>query len=48
MVGSKASHIHTVYTMHKAMPKDKSQLLVIDGVGDVLTEAVRALLIPLP
>jgi len=39
VVGSKASHIHTVYTMHKAMPKDKSQLLVIDGVGDVLTEA---------
>lgn len=39
VVGGKASHLHTTYTMHKAMPKDKATLLVVDGVGDILSEA---------
>lgn len=40
VVGSKASHIHTVYTMHQAMNREKTTLLVVDGVGDVMSEAV--------
>ncbi|VDP17335.1 unnamed protein product [Soboliphyme baturini] len=43
VVGSKASHIHTVYTMHQAMSKRNTTLLVVDGIGDVLTEAPKKL-----
>lgn len=41
VVGSKASHLHTVYTMHQAMSKSNTTLLVVDDVGDAMSEAVR-------
>lgn len=41
VVGAKASQLNTVYTMHQAMSKTNTTLLVVDDVGDVLTEAVR-------
>lgn len=37
--GSKASHLHTVYTTHKSMNKKKTTLLVVDNVADVMVEA---------
>lgn len=40
MSGSKASHLHTVYTTHKSMNKKKTTLLVVDNVADVMVEAV--------
>ena len=40
VTGAKASHIHTVHTMHKALPKATTQLLKIERVGDVIVEAV--------
>ncbi len=40
VTGAKASNLHTVYTMHKSMPKKKMTLLVVDNVGDVMAEAV--------
>lgn len=43
VVGSKASHLHTVYTMHQAMNREKTTLLVVDGVGDVMSEAADKL-----
>uniref|UniRef100_A0A5S6QP33 AB hydrolase-1 domain-containing protein n=1 Tax=Trichuris muris TaxID=70415 RepID=A0A5S6QP33_TRIMR len=39
VVGSKASHLHTIYTMHQSMSKYNSTLLVVDDIGDVLTES---------
>lgn len=39
VVGSKASHVHTVRTMHAAMNKTSTNLLVVDEVGDVISEA---------
>ena len=38
--GSKAQHLHTVYTTHKSMNKKKTTLLVVDNVSDVMQEAV--------
>ncbi|KRX52961.1 Uncharacterized protein T02_8218 [Trichinella nativa] len=43
VVGSRASHLHTVYTMHQSMSKLKSTLLVVDDVGDVISEAPEKL-----
>lgn len=43
VVGSKAQHMHTVRTMHAAMNKTGSSLLVVDNVGDVLSEAPQRL-----
>lgn len=40
VAGSLASHLHTVRTMANHMNKTKSTLVLIDGVGDVLMEAV--------
>ena len=40
VAGSLASHLHTVHTMANHMDKTKSTLVIIDGVGDVLLEAV--------
>ncbi|PAV58137.1 hypothetical protein WR25_11771 [Diploscapter pachys] len=37
--GSKAQHLHTVYTTHKSMNKKKTTLLVVDNVSDVMQEA---------
>ncbi|EYC39056.1 hypothetical protein Y032_0679g1461 [Ancylostoma ceylanicum] len=37
--GSKASHLHTVYTTQKSMNRRKTTLLVVDNVADVLQEA---------
>jgi hypothetical protein len=37
--GSKASHMHTVNTMHSAMSKSGSSLLIVDNVGDAVSEA---------
>ena len=42
VVGSKASYVHTVYTMHQSMNRERTTLLVVDGVGDVVSEAVRS------
>ncbi|XP_076316869.1 uncharacterized protein ZK1073.1-like isoform X2 [Tachypleus tridentatus] len=39
VTGSKASHLHTVHTMHAAMDPRRTTLLKVDGVGDVLFEA---------
>ncbi|XP_022247745.1 uncharacterized protein ZK1073.1-like [Limulus polyphemus] len=39
VTGSKASHLHTVHTMHAAMDPRHTTLLKVDGVGDVLFEA---------
>jgi len=39
VVGSKASYVHTVYTMHQSMNRERTTLLVVDGVGDVMSEA---------
>ncbi|ULT79663.1 hypothetical protein L3Y34_010324 [Caenorhabditis briggsae] len=39
VTGSKASHLHTVYTTHKSMNKKKTTLLVVDNVADVMQEA---------
>lgn len=38
VTGAKASHVHTVHTMHQACNKTKASLLKIDDVGDVLVE----------
>ena len=43
VTGAKASHNHTVHTMHAHMNKAKSSLVKMDDVGDVLIEAVSAL-----
>ena len=40
VTGSLASHLHTVHTMAAHLNKSKSGLVQIDGVGDVLVEAV--------
>ena len=40
VTGAKASHNHTVHTMHAHMNKAKSSLVKLDDVGDVLIEAV--------
>ncbi|CAB3410482.1 unnamed protein product [Caenorhabditis bovis] len=39
VTGSKAPHLHTVYTTHKSMNKKKTTLLVVDNVSDVMLEA---------
>lgn len=39
VTGAKASHNHTVHTMHQHMSKAKSSLIKLDDVGDVLIEA---------
>lgn len=39
VTGAKASHNHTVHTMHAHMNKAKSSLIKLDDVGDVLIEA---------
>ncbi|XP_043229801.1 uncharacterized protein ZK1073.1-like isoform X1 [Amphibalanus amphitrite] len=39
VTGAKASHNHTVHTMHSHMNKAKSSLITLEGVGDVLIEA---------
>ncbi|CAD6185474.1 unnamed protein product [Caenorhabditis auriculariae] len=41
--GSKAPHLHTVYTTHKSMNKRKTTLLVVDNVADVMQEAPEKL-----
>jgi len=38
VTGAKASHVHTVHTMHQNCNKLKASLLKIDDVGDVLAE----------
>jgi len=38
VTGAKASHIHTVHTMHQYCNKTKTSLIKFDDVGDVLTE----------
>jgi len=38
VTGSKASHIHTVHSMHQSCNKTKTSLIKFDDVGDVLTE----------
>ncbi|XP_071538717.1 uncharacterized protein ZK1073.1 isoform X3 [Panulirus ornatus] len=38
VTGAKASHVHTVHTMHQHCNKQKASLLKIDDVGDVLAE----------
>ncbi|KAK8753562.1 hypothetical protein OTU49_000252 [Cherax quadricarinatus] len=38
VTGAKASHVHTVHTMHQNCNKQKASLLKIDDVGDVLAE----------
>ena len=43
VTGSKAPHIHTVYTTHKNMNKKKTTLLVVDNVSDVMAEAPESL-----
>ena len=40
VTGTLASHLHTVHTMAAHLNKTKSTLVQIDGVGDVLNEAV--------
>ena len=40
VTGTLASHLHTVHTMAAHLDKTKSTLVQIDGVGDVLNEAV--------
>ena len=40
VTGSQASNLHTVHAMHSHLNKSKSELIQIDGVGDVLNEAV--------
>ena len=40
VTGSLASHLHPVHTMAAHLNKSKSGLVQIDGVGDVLVEAV--------
>ncbi len=42
--GNLASHLHTVHTMANHLNKTKSTLVLIDGVGDVLNEAVSSFL----
>ncbi|KJH42341.1 Ndr family protein [Dictyocaulus viviparus] len=37
--GSKASHLHTVYSTQKSMNRRKTTLLIVDNVADVLQEA---------
>lgn len=39
VTGSQASNLHTVHAMHSHLNKSKSELIQIDGVGDVLNEA---------
>jgi pimeloyl-ACP methyl ester carboxylesterase len=39
VVGTRASHLHTVYTMYQAMSKSNSSLLLVDDVGDAMGEA---------
>ena len=46
VAGSKASYVHTVHTMHQNMNKEKTQLLKIEKVGDVIAEAVSCLCLP--
>jgi len=40
LAGTKGSYGHTVQTLHTMMDKQKTQLLKIDDVGDVVNEAV--------
>ena len=40
VVGSKASNLRSVHTMHQSMDSSRAQLLQLDGVGDVLSECV--------
>ena len=42
VTGTLASHLHTVHTMAAHLNKTKSTLVQIDGVGDVLNEAVSS------
>lgn len=44
VAGTLASHLHTVHTMANHLNKTKSTLVLIDGVGDVLNEAVSNIL----
>uniref|UniRef100_A0A0K0D597 Sec1 family domain-containing protein 1 n=1 Tax=Angiostrongylus cantonensis TaxID=6313 RepID=A0A0K0D597_ANGCA len=37
--GSRASHLHTVYSTQKSMNRRKTTLLIVDNVADVLQEA---------
>jgi hypothetical protein len=46
VAGSLASHLHTVRTMANHLNKTKSTLVLIDGVGDVLNEAVSSRIFP--
>jgi len=39
VVGSKVDDIHTVQSMHRLMSKEKTTLLVLDDVGNVMLEA---------
>lgn len=48
VAGSLASHLHTVRTMAAHMNKTKSTLVLIDGIGDVLNEAVSLYVIEPP
>jgi len=43
VTGAKASHNHTVHTMHSHMNKAKSSLVKMDDIGDVLIEAPEKL-----
>lgn len=43
VTGAKASHVHTVHTMHQSCNKQKASLLKIDDVGDVLAECVSSI-----
>lgn len=48
VAGSLASHLHTVRTMANHLNKTKSTLVLIDGVGDVLNEAVSSRIFHVP
>lgn len=39
VVGSKIDDVHAVEKMHRLMSKEKTTLLVLDNVGNVMTEA---------
>ena len=41
LAGTKGSYGSTVQALHAQMDKQKTQLLKIDDVGDVINEAVR-------
>ncbi|CAK9298737.1 unnamed protein product [Gordionus sp. m RMFG-2023] len=43
VTATKGSHLHTIHTMHSFMNKQKSSLLQINEVGDVINEAPEKL-----